>query len=54
MVISPSYKDGKYNINIIWNGKEYSPEGIYKYEMLNTGLRYLRKSRSLSQVIKQE
>jgi hypothetical protein len=54
MIISPSYENGVYNVTINWNGKEYSPEDIYKYEMLNTGLRYLHKSRSLSQVIKQE
>jgi hypothetical protein len=54
MEISPSYKDGKYNINIIWNGKEYLPEDIYKYELLNTGIRYLNRSKSLSQKAKQE
>ena len=54
MEISPSYKDGKYNINIIWNGKEYLPEDIYKYELLNTGIRYRERSKTWSQKAKQE
>ena len=54
MKISPSYKDGKYNINIIWNGKEYLPEDIYKYELLNTGIRYRERSKTWSQKAKQE